>query len=262
MKVSVLGDVHGNLPALQRALASIRQRGTDRVVILGDLLTYGPFVRDVVDLVADVVGGGRATLLRGNHDWVYSATEQESETYRANLADWVRESIEWCRVRLDYTAFCALPWVDESVVEGILLSHANPYGLNDWTYLSAGPEEERAAAALAGRDVRFGVFGHTHRSRVFSPHLDGGRALLPGDRVEFRRPCADGCAVVMNAGSVGQPRYSPPASVFLELVVEPSSLLAELVPVTYDVGQFCRSIAACSMSEGTKERLKAFFTRD
>ena len=53
MRTAVISDIHGNLEALQVVLASIDQRGVDRIVCLGDVLGYGPNPVECVDLVAE-----------------------------------------------------------------------------------------------------------------------------------------------------------------------------------------------------------------
>ena len=37
MRVAVLADIHGNLPALEAVLAEITQLGVDRLVLNGDI---------------------------------------------------------------------------------------------------------------------------------------------------------------------------------------------------------------------------------
>lgn len=68
MRVAVIADVHGDLPALGRVLAAIDRSRVDEIWCLGDIVGLGatdPVA--VVDLVRE-----RCTLvLAGNHDrWV------------------------------------------------------------------------------------------------------------------------------------------------------------------------------------------------
>lgn len=42
MKYLLISDIHGSLPALERALAFYRQQHCDMLCILGDILNYGP----------------------------------------------------------------------------------------------------------------------------------------------------------------------------------------------------------------------------
>lgn len=74
MKILFLSDIHGSLPALQRALTFYDNHGYDLLVLLGDLLNYGPrnglcqgldpqAVADVLNSRADSI-----VAVRGNCD--------------------------------------------------------------------------------------------------------------------------------------------------------------------------------------------------
>ena len=41
MRIALLSDVHGNLPAFEAVLADVRGEGVDEVWCLGDLVGYG-----------------------------------------------------------------------------------------------------------------------------------------------------------------------------------------------------------------------------
>ena len=53
MKIAILTDVAGNLPALQVALRAIRQEGADAIFHTGDAIGIGPFPAE------DLVGRAR-----------------------------------------------------------------------------------------------------------------------------------------------------------------------------------------------------------
>ena len=48
MRLGVLSDLHANLPALEAALEALRAEGVDEVLVLGDLVGYGPHPRQVI----------------------------------------------------------------------------------------------------------------------------------------------------------------------------------------------------------------------
>lgn len=63
MRVLVLSDVHGNLPALEYV---IRHEATvDYVISLGDVVNYGPWSNECVDLLDSLKN---KTLILGNHE--------------------------------------------------------------------------------------------------------------------------------------------------------------------------------------------------
>lgn len=51
MKIALLGDIHANLPALEATLAEIQSEGCDHILDTGDLVGYGPFPNEVIDLL-------------------------------------------------------------------------------------------------------------------------------------------------------------------------------------------------------------------
>src|SRR3954454_19889521 len=63
MRVAVLADIHGNLPALEAVLAEVEAAGADRLVVLGDI-GLGPVARETLDLLAAL--GERAVWVHGN----------------------------------------------------------------------------------------------------------------------------------------------------------------------------------------------------
>ena len=47
-KIAIISDIHGNLPALEAALAEIAAEGIERIICLGDVATLGPQPRAVI----------------------------------------------------------------------------------------------------------------------------------------------------------------------------------------------------------------------
>ena len=63
---AIVLDVHGNLEALQTALASINARDDiDEVIYLGDYFSLGPAPKEVLDILAPMKGN---VFVRGNHE--------------------------------------------------------------------------------------------------------------------------------------------------------------------------------------------------
>lgn len=65
MRIALLADIHGNLPALAAALADIqRKHAPDSIVSLGDQVNLGPSPREVLAMLRE----NGVTCLHGNHE--------------------------------------------------------------------------------------------------------------------------------------------------------------------------------------------------
>lgn len=80
MRLVVLTDLHGNLPALEAALTEIDRDGYDLLAHTGDAVGIGPFPAECLDRL---LGLKNALLLTGNHDaWFASGLPDLSEPKR------------------------------------------------------------------------------------------------------------------------------------------------------------------------------------
>jgi predicted phosphodiesterase len=181
----VLADIHGNLPALERAIATFRERGVERIAVLGDNLGRG----DSAGCVARIREVAGVSVL-GNRD-----------------LDW-QERVD--RSTRDYVL--ALPRT--AVVDGVAFSHGDARLTRDLSSAEIRTDFRRARAWLQAYGCRGWVFGHTHRARAWTIAEPGAESRLHVDAATDPLPvsvdlsadgtCADGIWIV-NAGSVGLP---------------------------------------------------------
>lgn len=182
MRIAVIADIHGNIPALEAVLADIERRGADLVVDLGDCVAGPLWPRETFERLQ---GLGFPTV-RGNHDRRVAADEPAGmqPTDRFAYDRLTQEE----RDRL-----LALP-VTLEVAPSVLAFHARPG--HDEKYLTEIIADGRLARAPLGLiEKRLG------------PQASGYRLLLCGHshRPELLR-LADG-RVIFNPGSVGCPAY-------------------------------------------------------
>lgn len=64
MRIAILSDIHGNLEALEIALADIDARSVDMIICLGDLVEGGIYNDEVVELIRNY----KILAVQGNHD--------------------------------------------------------------------------------------------------------------------------------------------------------------------------------------------------
>ena len=193
MRIAVLSDIHGNLPALEAVLAALKPY--DAVWQLGDIVGYGPQPDEVVALLASE----GATGVRGNHD---SAAIGLLDTDAFN--DDARTAVEWTADRIQPRTRDWLANLPLTGVDGLFtLAHGSPRDPT-WAYVySAGV----ARANMALFETLHCLVGHTHVPLVFRQR--GSR--VEGMNVKDGTSLALGAErLVINPGSVGQPRDGDP----------------------------------------------------
>lgn len=260
MRIAVLGDVHANARALAAALSTVDAAGYDRLVMVGDLLTYGIDVEATLELVRQRSADARTVLLRGNHDALYRDLQAGGSEYGGRLPHWIRESVEWTLARLPSDLWQCLPFADEWCVDTMLFAHAGPFGAGQWAYLDSEADHARAARELDERGFRAGVFGHTHRGKWYRI-LDGEGRFLPQPAGELGRDAVH----ILNAGAIGQPRDASDRRPFvLWLTVGGGGPAAGTIRFArqyfeYDVAAHVRALAGSGLSAATVDRLAGFF---
>ncbi len=88
MLYAVLGDIHGNLEALEGVLADVREQGVERFLFAGDVVGYGASPRECLEAVREL----DPVIVAGNHDWAALGTVN-IDYFNADA----RDSIEWTR---------------------------------------------------------------------------------------------------------------------------------------------------------------------
>src|SRR5689334_24937266 len=98
MRLAIISDIHGNLPALEAVLEDIRQRRPDAVYCLGDLVGYTPFPNEVIDRIRreqiPTVIGNYDDGVGFDRDECGCAYREEGERLRG------QQSLEWTKARV------------------------------------------------------------------------------------------------------------------------------------------------------------------
>jgi predicted phosphodiesterase len=186
MRVAVLADIHGHLPALDAALADIDAAGADRIVLNGDIAT-GPMPAETLDRLAAL--GDRAVWVRGNADRELLAAYDGH--LDPALPPEVAEPTRFAagRLRADHRELLAgLPLTVTLDVDGlgpVLFCHATARDDEEIVLVDSPVEAFRQAFSEVPAAVTTVVLGHTHmpfdrladRRRYVNPVV---RTLLTG----------------------------------------------------------------------------------
>jgi predicted phosphodiesterase len=240
MRVAVISDIHGNLHALDAVIAALEDEPPDAVWCLGDLVGYGPRPNVCCSKVA-----ARADIcLAGNHEGgvLGDLPLDEFSHEAAASARWTQEVLdEDAREYLARLSPEAV--VPEADVE---LYHASPRD-PVWEYvLDAGAMR----AALEGTNASIVLVGHSHVPLVAVLEEDDLRADHAPDGTEVDLSSGK---LLMNPGSVGQPRDGDPRAAFLVLDLEAKT--AVFRRVDYPIEQTQEEIRERGLPEPLAERL-------
>jgi predicted phosphodiesterase len=199
MRILVISDIHANLPALEAVLSAAGQ--VDGVWCLGDLVGYGPDPNEVVEKVRSLPN---LVCLMGNHD---AAALGQIDIEAFNLE--ARLSMHWLQTELNQASQEFLRRLPEKVVIGeATLAHGSPRN-PVWEYIL---DPRTASANFNYFDTNYCFVGHTHLPALYA-RADGqpiARLFIPSADT----PIELEPRIILNPGSVGQPRDRNPKASF------------------------------------------------
>jgi putative phosphoesterase len=215
VRIALLGDIHGNVAALDAALKQIEAARPDAIAITGDLVMNGPRPSDVLDRVRALDAAG-AYVVQGNTDiaaadFDFSAAfpwlDEVSAAQRA-VAEWTHDQLSD-----EELAFLRRLPSERRIRVGdllVLVCHGSPGSQTEG--LPADLDPSVTVQRITRTDARAIACGHTHVAEV----RDFGRRL------------------VVNPGSCGYAFDGDPSAAWALLTVDGDELEAELMRTPYD----------------------------
>lgn len=225
MLVGVVSDIHSNLPALRAVLGRMKRLGVSRLLCAGDLVGYYTFPNEVVELY----GEAGIHSIAGNHDRAVVSGDH------SNLNELASLTARWTAGKLSAKSLETLRRLkprDRLELGGrrMLLVHGSPRDDNEYVFPLAAD-----AWPFGELDAEVLVMGHTH--------------------VQWQ--ARFGRLLVLNPGSVGQPRDGDPRAAFATL--ETGNLSVGLHRVKYDPGPAAAGVSASGLPARLTERLHTGF---
>jgi predicted phosphodiesterase len=220
VRVAVLADVHGNLPALRSCVDVARRAGVDAWWCAGDVVGYGPWPNECIELLGEL----GALCVAGNHELLTLGRLSGERSGRL-----CRETTLWTRARLrpDARALVAeLPLVRR--IGDAVLTHGSLIDPEQYLRTAFDACEQ---LDLLGQDftgARLLVVGHTHRQWAFSAQA-GNRDLTRSVTWTAEE------LMLLNPGAVGQSREREPVPRARFAVVDLERSEAAFHSVAYDL---------------------------
>lgn len=213
MKIIVLSDVHGNLPALEVVLEEVERRAPDMLVVNGDLVNRGPHSLACLQLLQQQ--SRTVHFVRGNHESFTLQTQQEKLDKKDNLYS-LHRFADWTARQLGDEAMQFISsWqknIDFSELDGgssFHITHGSILGERDG--ISAATPDEQLINKLGSHRDLF-VASHTHKAMI----------------KEFQG------RLIVNTGSVGQPLDGDGRASFAEFSYTSSGWNVEQIRLSYD----------------------------
>jgi putative phosphoesterase len=237
VRIAIISDIHGNLVALEAALADIAGQGVDQIVCLGDVAMDGPQPREVI---ARLRALGCPVVLGNADAWLLDPPAVDT-TKEGDAARW--EAIyQWsaAQVTEEDKAFLRSfqPTISLSLGEGktLLCFHGTPRSYDE--IIKATTPDEELDQVFAGVEADVLAGGHTHSQL-------------------FRRWRG---ALLLNPGSVGLPFdanppdegpfpgiHNPAWAEYILLTRDGRQLSVDLRRVPYGVDDLRQTVLACGM---------------
>ena len=247
--IAILSDVHANLEALTAVYNDLTHRGIRRIFFLGDMVGYGPNPVEVLDFIKhfefSLLGNHDQACIRGFGEGFNAAAAQSAVwTHRQICPDELKGAFlrpgayKQRQAQWEYL----LKLKPMRTMSQTLFVHDTPAQPGSAKYVLHRSEVDAGFAAWP--KMRAFFFGHSHRPGVWT---ESAYFLAePGRKFTFDQ------RVMVNVGSVGQPRDKDPRACYV--ILEPDGF--RFIRVPYDLARTQEKLLACSeLAPALAERL-------
>ncbi|MCH5138604.1 metallophosphoesterase family protein [Clostridiaceae bacterium UIB06] len=205
MKIAVISDIHGNLEALKKAFENIEEKRVDTIVCLGDLVGYGPYPNEVVELIREK----KILNILGNYD--AAVLEEKFNYIRDNEVNIF--CMPWAAKELNEENRVYLKSLPREIIlqfenKKLYFVHGSNRSINE--YLKEGSKEVEEVMKEFDGDIL--VCAHTHIP--YKKYFDN--------------------KLLLNDGSVGKPKIGRPNGTYLIIDIQKDSIETEIIEFTYD----------------------------
>lgn len=240
MRILVISDIHANYTAFEAVLKHAKDEW-DYVWCLGDVVGYGPSPNECVDQLRELPH----LCLAGNHDWA-ALDRLDIRTFNPDA----RRAVDWTRETLteENTRWLeALPTT--FVIGNYTLVHASPRE-PIWEYIL---EPLVAALNFPHFETSYCLVGHTHQPVIYKLKDEEGDTDL--QKPDYFNPIQmNGSRLIVNPGSIGQPRDADPRAAYAILDFEKN--VFEHRRIEYDIAKTQQKMRDFNMPDRLIARLE------
>jgi putative phosphoesterase len=223
MLIGLISDVHSNAVALKAVLLEMDALGINIILHAGDIVGYNPYPDETIELFKMK----KVISILGNHDRAFiTGDTSDFNSYAAEAMEWTRNAAS--KECLNYIMGLKDTVTIVEKEERIVMFHESP-NLHGYIY-----PEDATPDLLNNTNGDVLVLGHTHIPFI----MDYGTIGL-----------------IVNPGSVGQPRDGNPDASFA--VLDTVTRDVKLKRTKYDIEKVISDMLTAHLPEALAYRLRA-----
>lgn len=219
MRVGLISDVHANLPALESVLDDMG--AVDSIICVGDIVGYNPWPTECVERVRET----SSIVIQGNHD----RTVETPKKYAAN--EMARAGLKYAKE--DLTAE-QRRWLSD-------LPPRTEFADNTYRLAHSHPDSEKLDYYV--RPAEF---------PKMRPYLDNHEGIVIG-HTHIQHKAVIGDRLIVNPGSVGQPRDGNPDAAYA--ILDTEERCVEMRRIEYDINRVISRVEEVGLPKRTGSRL-------
>ena len=255
-KIAVISCIHGNMEALETVYDDICSKKINDIVCLGDLVGYGPHPNEVVRFIkrndiSTVLGCWDEGIgLDRDTCGCHYISKKEGELGAMAFA-WTKAAVS----KKTKGFLRELPFGIKDDSGNVLFVHGSPRSTSE--YLMDSTHELILLERAASGDCEILMCGHTHVP--FVKEVSGTLTVKARDN-SFKKRSSPGRKVklnpklIVNAGSVGEPRHGGMESSYI--TIDTVNRKVEIHYVEYDVGKTVAAMKRKKIPEVFIERIQ------
>lgn len=235
MTYAIVSDIHANCTALKATLEDAANCGATAVIVLGDVVGYGPDPAATLELVRAKAN----MVLMGNHDAAVAGLldTRDFSDYSKEAAACHRRVLS--ESQLNYLASLPPVWRTGEGEDSFACTHADFVAPHKFYYL----DSETAANEnfnIRGEKILF--IGHTHEPAVFVQDASGQTSRADAKDVNIE----PGKRYIVNVGTCGYPRGRANGTY---AVYDTERKLVFFRKIPFDLNDYSSRLRAAGMDE-------------